>query len=130
MYSNILDFGCGKAQILKPTLNRHAYTVKCVDKGDKLPNEKFEVIVCASVLEFVPLEKTLKYLKKSLAQGGVLIGSSPMTNWVTASYLKYAGDKSRRNTHTEIMDALREFFKVLDYKEWNGLYFSFKAVAK
>ena len=130
IYSSILDFGCGKAHILETSLKRSSFDVYSIDKNDKLPRKKYEVIVCGSVLEFTNLKETILKLKSMLDKRGILIVSSPMRNWVTSLYFSAIGDHSIRNTHIEIMDELKKHFRVSDYKEWNGLYFCAKMRAK
>lgn len=126
IYSSILDFGCGKARIFESSLKRSAFDVDSIDKSEKLLKRKYEVIVCGSVLEFVNLKEVVLKLKSMLDKRGMLIVSSPMRNWITSLYFSAIGDRSMRNSHIEIMEELKKHFKVCDYRQWNGLYFSAK----
>jgi len=127
IYGSVLDFGCGKPKILGPSLDKIGLNVSYVDEGDKLPNCKFDVITCGSVLEFVTLEEVLPKLKKHLTRDGFMVVASPMSNWVTDLYLYFSGDKAIRNSHRNIIREAKKHFHIEDYKEWMGLYFSFKA---
>lgn len=128
-YQSILDFGSGPAEIFRESLQGRGRRVECVDKLDKIIG-KYDLIVCASVLEFVNLKETLPYLKRHLMPAGALIGASPMeTNW-TRYYFSLIGDKIKRNSHKEILAELSKHFWVVKKKEWFGLYFSWKAYAK
>lgn len=123
-YGNILDFGSGPG-IFTKQLKKHANVVRSYDLGDVWDNRwKFDLIVCASVLEFVPLYMTLNNLKKVMKKD--MIVSSPMDTALTRKYFKDIKDKNKRHTHQEIMEALRENFKVEKYKEWMGIYFCVK----
>lgn len=128
-YNSILDFGCGPAQIFRESLQSRGRRVECVDKLDNISG-KYDLIVCASVLEFVNLKETLPYLKSHLIHGGALIGSSPMDTKLSRLYFSLIGDKLQRKSHVEIMRELHKHFWVVKYKKWFGLYFSFKAYAK
>lgn len=128
MYGSILDFGCGKAQILRDSLEKKSFYVKCVDILDWIDYEyKYDVVVCASVLEFCdPLYDTALMLRKIVRKDGMVVVASPMKNILTRLYFWLIGDTYIRNNHMKIISQMSEFFTISDYKEWNGLYFSFK----
>lgn len=131
VYRNILDYGCGKANIFREELEKHSLQVKCIDVGDILDQRwKFDVVVCASVLEFVNLPVALKLIKGVIAPNGMIVASSPMDTWLSRTYFKIIDDKSVRHTHKEIMEEVHKYYFVVKYKEWFGLYFSFKAYPK
>lgn len=129
IYDNALDFGCGRAEIFKPSLDRFCVRVKCVDTlADVKPIYwKFELIICGSILEFLTIRTTMTMLRDMLKPRGQIVGASPMDTWSTRLYFRLIGDKKKRKTHEEIMFWVRKNFRVLEYKEWFGLYFSFKA---
>lgn len=131
VYHNILDFGSGKAEIFRTELKRHAESVKCVDIGYTLDYRwKFDVIVCASVLEFVYLPHTLRTLRGILNPKGLLLVSSPTSNILSKLYLWIIGDKSRRNDESDIIREIKCHFNIIEEHNWFGLYFSIKAVLK
>ena len=128
MYRSTLDYGCGAAQIMRPTLEKLSDKITSVDKDDAEPIGKFDLIICGSVLEFVNLDETLHFFQKHLAQGGQIVGASPMDTPMTRLYL--ISDLNKRHSHHYIMRKLKEYFNVTHSSSWLGLYFSFKAVAK
>lgn len=122
---NILDFGCGEAQIFRPELKKHTLSVTSIDKLQEInPSWKFDVIVCASVVEFLPLTTTAKLLKRVLAPGGKIIISSPMQTKLSRFYFWLIQDANQRHTHDEIIDEFLKEFDLLKYKTWAGLYFT------
>jgi hypothetical protein len=130
-YYNILDFGCGKACIFKNDLCGRSDRYIGYEQGDVFnPNWKFNLIVCASVLEFVNLPSTLKMLEGVLAPGGEIIIASPMDTTLSYLYFKLIGDTKGRNTHNEIVAQVSKVFKFEKYESWMGLYFCLKARKK
>ena len=130
IYRNILDFGTGPG-IFMEELKRHALFVKGFDKGDNIdPRWKYEAIVCASVLEFCSLDLMLPLLSQILHPKGNLLIASPSSNWFTEGYLKLAGDKHFRNNHKTILSKVSKYFRIVEYHDWLGLYFSIKAAKK
>lgn len=131
IYRNLLDFGSGPAEIFRESLERHAITVKCVDTLSYIdPRWKFDVVVCASVLEFVDLDFTVPLLKSIIAPNGMLIGASPMKTRLSKLYFSLIKDSSKRNSHEAIINSISKHFFLVGQKEWFGLYFSFKAYPK
>lgn len=127
-YKNCLDFGSGPG-IFLPELRRHADNVIAYDKGDKLdPGLKFDLIVCSSVIEFCHLESTLKFLKEILKEDGHLIVASPMKSTFSKTYFKLIRDNKNRHCHLDIIKYISNRFKIVQKKEWFGLYFSLKAI--
>lgn len=127
IYKNILDFGCGPG-IFTPELKKKAISVISVDKEDKIdPRSRFECIVCASTLEFVEdLPATIEYLHSRTYSKAQIIVSSPTNSLLSRIYFKSIGDKLVRNSPDTIVKVVDKYFKVLDYKNWMGLYFAFK----
>lgn len=123
-YENILDFGSGPG-IFTSELKRHAHSVKSFEINDVIDwRWKFDVIVCASVFEFLPaLNSYLNGLGQLMRYKSFMIVGSPMDTWLSRLYFKLIKDTNKRHSHIEILDALRNNFNVLDYKEWLGLYF-------
>lgn len=131
IYRSTLDYGSGPAEIFRKSLSLQSLKVKCVDKALVLgDNEKFDLIVCASVLEFVDLKKTLPTLKSRLLPGGVLIGASPMDSYWSRLYFRLIKDRNNRNSKRDILNELNKHFWIIKVNEWFGLYFSFKAFPK
>jgi len=131
LYRNILDFGSGKAEIFREELQKHALQVKCIELQDEInASWKFDVVVCASVLEFTHLPVCLSTLKRVVHPNGMLVVSSPMDTWLSRLYFKFIGDKNSRHSHKEILSESSKYFFILDYQEWFGLYFSFKGYPK
>lgn len=131
IYRNILDFGCGKANILKPELSKRALNVVSIDQQDHLdPRSKFDVIICGSILEFVDLEPVCQSLRHYVHPTGMIIVSSPLQNLFTNLYFKAIGDRWKRHSHKEIVDCLSKYFFIVKYRTWLGLYFVLKGYPK
>ena len=126
-YRTALDFGSGPACIFKNTLSRVAFSVKCIDDKETIDRRwKFDLITCASVLEFTTPE-TLDLLEWVLAPKGHIIIASPMDTWISNLYFWAIGDKKPRHPHGQILSEVSKRFKILTYKRWLGLYFVIKA---
>ena len=131
IHKNILDFGSGKAEIFREELEKHALQVKCVDMQEPINLEwRFDVVVCASVLEFTHLPVCLSTLKKIIRPNGMIVVSSPMDTWLSRLYFKLIKDKNSRHSHLEILKEASKYFFIVKYKEWFGMYFSFKGYPK
>lgn len=130
IYRNILDFGGGPGEIFKKELGKHAMSVTSYNLPLIDPRWKFDVIICGSVLEFVNFNYTIKGLRTALAPRGFMVVASPMDNWLTRFYFWMIGDKETRHNHIQIKLQIERYFDVIEYKEWLGLYFVCKAVAK
>jgi len=130
-YNNILDYGAGQG-IFTPELQRHATHVVSVDNHYQLRiMSKFDVIVCASVLEFVPdVDKLLDKFLGIMSPNSSIIVASPQDNLLTRAYFKLIGDKMVRHSHYEIAARLFKKFNVVYEDSWMGLYFCIKAVKK
>jgi len=128
VYKNILDFGSGPGVFTKE-LKRHSLSTHSVDKGHYIDGRsKFELIICASSLEFIEdLPRTMLMLSKLCTPRGQLIVASPLSNIITQSYFSMIGDDLVRNSKDTILYSIERFFKVTEYHEWMGLYFSLKA---
>ena len=131
IYRNILDFGAGRPEIFREELEKHALQVKCVDLLENIDFRwNFDVVVCASVLEFTNLPICFSMLNKIVDRNGMLLASSPMDTWLSRLYFKMIGDTNKRKSHKEIMDVAGRYFFITRYTEWFGLYFSFRGYPK
>lgn len=130
-YHNILDFGAGPG-IFRPALKKKALFVVSCNTVDEINDRwKFDAVVCASVLEFCDLEQVLPILKNCLkVSRGKLYVASPLKNRLTNLYFKLINDNTKRNSHTEIKDAISKHFKIYAYRTWMNLYFALKASAR
>ena len=123
----LLDLGSGPG-IFKPELQRRALRTTHVNHIAEVdPRAKFDVIVCASYLEFVKLSYVLPRLDEMLAPGGQLVIASPMKSWVTRAYYHLLGDTTKRHSHEEILSMVSKHFRVEKYTTWLGIYFAIKA---
>lgn len=130
-YYNILDFGCGEAQIFKPELSNLCQRVVCVDKAEDIDLRwSFDMVICASVLEFVELPVAVARLKMVTRPKGVLVVASPLNTWLTRLYFKLIGDTNKRHTEKEIIDEVAKRFFIVEYKKWLGLYFVLRGYPK
>lgn len=128
IYKNILDFGAGPG-IFTPELKRHAISVVSVNEEDFIDKRsKFECVVAGSSLEFVDdLVDSIKMLHEITYSRSQLIVASPTDGYLSRLYFKSIGDKLVRNSPSSIMAIVDRWFKIDEYHEWMGLYFSFKA---
>jgi 2-polyprenyl-3-methyl-5-hydroxy-6-metoxy-1,4-benzoquinol methylase len=128
-YYNILDFGAGPG-IFTLELNKHAYFVKSFDLKDPIDLRwQFDVIVCASVLEFVHhLDPTVQFLRKVLKPDGLLLVASPIDSALSRFYFRQIKDKNKRHSHKFIIQTISKHFKITEKRNWLNLYFSLKAV--
>lgn len=127
VYKNILDFGCGPG-IFTPELKRHSINVVSVDKEDMIDSRsRFECIIAASTFEFIDdLPKTVEMLHRVSYTQAQMIVASPTDSLLSKLYFKSIGDNLTRNSPMSILHVVDKYFKVLDFKEWFGLYFAFK----
>lgn len=125
-YKRLLDFGSGPG-IFQKELKLHSAKVRKYEIGDWWhPQWSFDCVICASVLEFVQLNQTLKLISSVMRPKGDLIVASPLDNALTKFLFRSIGDTKPRKSHKEIMAAVSKYFKVLEYKEWFGVYFALK----
>lgn len=70
---NILDYGCGKAtfwnwEYSRATINSHDYSVTLYDPGvekyNKLPDGRYDLVVCTDVLEHLHPDDTEEVVKR------------------------------------------------------------------
>lgn len=128
IYRNCLDFGSGPG-IFTEELRKHSLKIKQLEKGEAVdPRWKFDLVVCASVLEFVELEPTLVTLKNMLTPGGQIIIASPMESIFSRFYFNKIKDSKRRHHPNKIIFEVSRKFRIVKMKEWLGLYFCIKAV--
>lgn len=126
-YKNCLDYGAGPG-IFTRELKKHCDNVISHDFNKPVDLRwKFDLIICASVLEFCHLNATLEFLKGVLKPGGTLIVASPMETPLSKYYFKAIEDMNIRYSHTKIIEAIQKKFKVEKKKEWLGLYFALRA---
>lgn len=124
-YHNILDFGSGPG-VFTEELRKHALFVSSYDVNYPKPKWTYDVVVCASVLEFCELDTTINLLSKLVRPGGTLIIASPMKSKWTDLYFKIIGDTKIRHNQDSIAQAVNKHFQIVDYKTWFGFYFSLK----
>lgn len=134
-YKYILDYGSGPG-IFTKELHRHSsfvsnYDVPSYDlKTNKTYKFKFDVVVCASVLEFCEnhnLDEILEHIKSLINQNGFLIVASPLDSIFSKFYLNLIRDKNKRNSCKDVIHKISNKFKITKYKEWMGLYYCLKA---
>jgi 2-polyprenyl-3-methyl-5-hydroxy-6-metoxy-1,4-benzoquinol methylase len=124
---NILDLGAGPG-IFSKELKKHALRVKSVDRLEEVDlNWRFDIVVCASYLEFVNVEQALFIINQVLNPSGLLIIASPMENILTKIYFRLCRSSVRRRSHKTIFWAISERFNILEHKKWLSLYFAIKA---
>ena len=123
-YDNIMDFGSGPG-IFIPTLRKRSVHVFSYEPEKALnPYWRFELIICASVLEFIPdLNNTCKDLASMLKEDGKLIVASPMKTPLARVYFKLIKDRKERHDHIKIVSTLWKYLKLEEYEKWLGLYF-------
>ena len=127
-FMHMMDYGCGPG-VLTTELEKHTLYYKGYDLGDVFDTRwRFDVVVLASVLEFVNVESTLRRVKSVLKPSGVIIVASPMDTWTSRQYLKLIGDTHTRNSHEQIIKSVSGMFKVQRIDTWLGLYFAMKAM--
>lgn len=126
-YGRCLDYGSG-CGILVPELKKRCDSVVEFEKGNKVDDRwKFELVVCASVLEFTHLDFTLRLLKSLMYPFARLVVASPMDTKLTRAYYKAIGNKHERHSHKTIVEFVKRHFEIEKYEEWNGMYFALKA---
>lgn len=130
MYKNCLDYGAGPG-IFTPELKKHAYSVLSHDINNAVDLRwKFELIVCASVLEFCHLNTTLDFLHGICRHNGTILVASPMQTKMSKAYFKSIKDDKIRYSHTEIIGAVSKRFEIEKIDYWMGLYFALRARKK
>ena len=126
-YKNIMDFGAGPG-IFVPELKKRSSSVLAYEPEQLIdPRWKFDLIVCASVLEFCELPHTLLVIRSMMTKDSEMIVSSPMDSWITRLYFWLIGDKTLRHSHTLIHNHIDRYFHVETYKKWFGIYFVIRA---
>ena len=129
IYGNILDYGSGPAEIFRKSLAKRALSVTCVDSQEELDTRsRFDVTICASVLEFCWLPTTSRILRT--VTKGKLIIASPTDSWLSRLYFKLIGDTQHRNSEREIIREIGKYFSILSYKKWLNLYYVIRACPK
>lgn len=127
IYQNILDYGSGPG-IFMYELKKHALFVHQFNRFYKIDSRvRFELVICASVLEFCKLEETLSEIKSIIRPGGKLIVASPQSNKLTRLYFRLIQDTYKRHSEDDIIAAVSKLFQIEEYKSWCGLYFALRA---
>lgn len=121
-YRNIIDFGCGPG-LFTDQWHEYSEDVILVDKESSLDKLSVDLIICASVMEFVPLDETFNRLAMTLETGGDIIVASPMQNSLSRFYFNKIKDKIPRNSHQSIFSEMSSYFNIRHYTTWLGLYF-------
>lgn len=130
MYKNCLDYGSGPG-IFTPELRKHAYSVLSHDAHGAVDMRwNFELIVCASVLEFCHLNTTLEFLHGVCRHNGTLLVASPMQTKATQIYFNHIKDDNIRYSHADIIKAVGKKFEIEKIDYWMGLYFALRARKK
>lgn len=125
IFESLMDFGAGPGLMTKQW-EKYAYSVYPVDKQSTvLPD--VDMTICASVMEFVRLQQTFKHLSYVTKE---IIIASPMKNRFTEKYFELIGDINIRNSHTEIIHEMGNYFDMEDLEVWHGLYFCVKGTRK
>lgn len=120
-YSSILDFGAGP-NLMSNQWSKYAPDVYISDEGYE-PKKQFDLIICASVMEFVPLKETFNKLYSNLNPGGHIIVASPMKSELTQVYFDHLRDINTRHGHEDILSEMSRMFNIREYDSWLGLYF-------
>lgn len=117
-FGSIMDFGCGPGLMHDEWL-KFSDKVYLIEKyANYIP--KVDLAICASVMEFVDLKKTMRLLSMSCDQ---IVISSPMRNSITETYFNAVGSYHTRNSHEEIISEMLKYFNLTHYESWMGLYF-------
>lgn len=132
LYRNILDFGAGPARIFRTELRKRSLAVtSAYNLSDVDMRSKYELIICASVLEFVHHPAAvIGSLSKLLAPGCSMIVASPCDSWLTTLYFQLIGDKHTRTSNEEIIATISDYFTITRLKRWFGLYYVLEATPK
>ncbi|MFH1368208.1 MAG: class I SAM-dependent methyltransferase [Elusimicrobiota bacterium] len=161
-YGNMLEIGYGTGilfpELAKRTKELHAAEVKdssnlimdALKKRNisvlfsagsihKLPydNDKFECIVCISVLEHIKdLDSAMSEVRRIMKPGGKAYFSFPAKNAMLDQFFRLSGynpDKIHPSSHGKILGKASEYFKVAEIKKLSmivPLYFACKCVKK
>lgn len=130
MYKNCFDYGSGPG-IFTPELKKHASSVLSHDIHNPVDSRwNFDLIVCASVLEFCHLNTTLDFLYKVCRHNGTLLVASPMNTKISNAYFKSIKDDNIRYSHHQIITAVSKKFEIEKIDYWMGLYFALRARKK
>ena len=130
VHHNLLDYGSGPG-IFTEELKKHSLFVHQKEIGQRInPKWRFDVVVCASVLEFVNLDEALYEIHSLLKPAGKIVVASPMKNRMTGFYLWLSRSKHKRHSHDEILSKVSKYFTIEKYDSWLGLYFSLRGVKR
>ena len=117
-FKSITDFGSGPG-LMTQEWSKYADKIYLIDEKHKeLP--KVDMTICASVMEFVPLNETFEKLAEFTKE---IIVASPMKTAFSWSYFTLINDNHKRHSHQEITAEMTRYFSVNYNKEWAGLYF-------
>lgn len=121
-YKTIVDFGCGPG-LFKDEWLKYGKNVHLVDTLEDFRGHKADLTVCSSVMEFVNLDHTFMKLAEHTNRNGDIIVASPMATELSEFYFNLIGDRTKRNTHQDILSAMSKHFDIRNYKHWMDLYF-------
>ena len=126
VHHNILDYGSGPG-IFTEELKKHSLFVHEKEFGQRVhPKWRFDVAVCASVLEFVNLDQVLHEIYILLKPAGKIVVASPLKNKLTSLYFWLVRSKFKRHSHDEILSKVSRYFIIEKYESWLGLYFALR----
>ncbi len=121
-YDSMIDFGAGPG-VLTEQWYRFSTKVLPLDMINPMPEEKVDLIICSSVMEFTDLDETFKALSGCLKKNGDIVVASPMKTDISDVYFGFINDRNARNSHDEIIKSMSKHFRVRKIKTWWGLYF-------
>jgi len=121
-YENIMDFGGGPGLFESQwkEFGKHVYNI---NEHISYPSNKMDLIICASVMEFVDLRETFSKLASCLERNGDIVVASPMAGELSALYFDHIRDINERHSHQTIISEMSKHFNIRQYRTWLGLYF-------
>lgn len=120
-YTNIMDFGGGPG-LFHEEWKKYGKNIYTINEYMSFPIEKMDLIICASVMEFVELDM-FQSLSNCLNPGGDIIVASPMSTEFSTFYFGLINDRNYRHSHHKIINQMSKVFNLRHYKTWADLYF-------
>ena len=122
----MLNFGSGPG-ILDYELYKYTKFLVNYDIGCPEINGRYDIAVCASVMEFVSLKDTFEKLSQHTEE---IIVTSPMKTSLSDYYFRLIEDKHQRHPHQDILENMVRYFSINYYRSWCGLYFCARGIRK